>query len=77
MNSRRFLKFLAVISASLIFLSLVGISSQASAGGEPNSVLPTWEHLGLTWRASVASDSTEGNSYRSECTLPTVSCNHA
>jgi hypothetical protein len=30
---------------------------------QPQSINPDWKHLGITWRASVASDGTEGNSY--------------
>jgi hypothetical protein len=32
----------------------------------PQSINPDWKHLGITWRASVASDGSEGNSYVGE-----------
>jgi hypothetical protein len=61
--------------ASFIFLASLSIIAYpaAIAHGDiaegrdppksPLSINPNWEHLGITWRASVASDGTEGNSY--------------
>jgi Tol biopolymer transport system component len=57
------------LAACSVFLAVPVANAQRSSpeGGDPSaqpgSVLPIWRHLGLTWRASVAGDGTEGNSY--------------
>lgn len=65
--------FYLMIVAGVLALPGAAVKSGTPTNGseQPLSINPDWKHLGFTWRASVASDGTEGNSYTGEETALT------